>query len=338
MAEKKDTKKVSAPTQKEKVDTKAQKPAVSKVEIPSVQDLFKAGAQFGHETRRWDPKMKQFIYDVRGDIHIIDVSLTNTKLKEAVQFLSEISAQGNVLFVGTKKQAAEIIKDNAVNSGAHFVNQRWAGGLLTNAQKVKKSYIRLRELETMFEKGVEGRTKYEVSLMKKEWAKLNRLYSGVKTMDSMPKAMVVVDVRYEKNAVREAKRMGIPVVGIVDSNSNPDMIQYPIPANDDAISSIKLIIKTLAAAVREGNKSGGVKHHLKDYSKAEVQILKTIEDMTADVDVKAVETDTSSVPSGRVIRPTRTSKPTKSPKTKGGSKGILERVQEEREKSKGKKK
>ncbi|MCA9380764.1 30S ribosomal protein S2 [Candidatus Dojkabacteria bacterium] len=308
----------------------------SKVEIPTVKDMFKAGVQFGHETRRWNPKMRKFLYDVKGDIHIIDVSKTEEQLKKAVQFLSEASARGNVLFVGTKKQASKIVKDNAVNCGAHFIDQRWAGGLLTNSKKVRESFARLRELETLFEKGVEGRTKYEISLMKKEWAKLSRLYSGVKTLDQMPKAMVIVDTKFEKNAVAEAVRMHIPIVGIIDSNSDPDLIDYPIPANDDAISSITLLVKTLAAAVREGNKDGGVKHHLKDYSKAEVQIIKKESD--SDADVEAVDFD---MPQGE--QPKTFKKVVKAPQKKstakgGKSKGILEKVQEEKEKKKAKKK
>ncbi len=314
-----------------KTAQKTSAPKKSTVAIPSVSDLFKAGAQFGHETRRWNPKMEKFIYDVKGDIHIIDVTKTKEQLEKAVQFLTEAASKGDVIFVGTKKQASNIIKDNAVNSGAHFVNQRWAGGTLTNFKKVKESFARLRELETMFEKGVEGRTKYEISLMKKEWGKLSRLYSGVKTLDQMPKALVIVDVKYEKNAVAEAKTLGIPIVGIVDSNADPDDINYPIPANDDAISSITMVVKTLAAAVREGNSGKGVRHHLKDYSKAEIQIIKKVEEF--DTDVKKVDFDMPT--GGRTIRPKAgkiIKKGTKSSKPTG--KGILEKVQEEKEKKK----
>lgn len=319
-----DTKTAAKTAQK----TSDKQPTKSKVEIPTVQDLFKAGVQFGHETRRWNPKMNKFLYDTKGNIHVIDVSKTRDQLEKAVQFLSEASSKGNVIFVGTKKQASGIVKDNAVNSGAHFVNQRWAGGTLTNYKKVKESFSRLRSLETMFEKGVEGRTKYEISLMKKEWGKLDRLYSGVKTMDNMPKAVIVVDVKYEKIAVAEANRLGIPVVGIVDSNSDPDGIDFIIPANDDAISSITLLVKTLAAAVREGNKGGGVKHHLKDYSKAEIQIIKKLEDR--DLDSKSVDFDMPT--GGRTIkqRAPRVVKSTSKPAARGG-KGILEKVQEQKE-------
>ncbi|MCA9386426.1 30S ribosomal protein S2 [Candidatus Dojkabacteria bacterium] len=326
MAENKDTKKPSTASK-------------SKVEIPNVKDMFKAGVQFGHETSRWNPKMRKFLYDVKGNIHIIDVTKTEAQLKEAVQFLSEAAANGNVLFVGTKKQASNIVKDNAVNCGAHFTNQRWAGGLLTNFKKVRESFARLRELETLFEKGVEGRTKYEISLMKKEWAKLSRLYSGVKTLEQMPKAMVIVDTKFEKSAVAEAVKMHIPIVGIIDSNSDPDLINYPIPANDDAISSITLLVKTLAAAVREGNKGGGVKHHLKDYAKVEVQIIRKesdSDDASSAVDFDMPEGNTPKTFKGKKIvkAPQKTSKA----KSSGGkSKGILEKVQEEKEKAKKKK-
>ncbi len=330
MAEKKEAEKTakttSNATQPKADNTKKKK---SSVEIPSVQDLFKAGAQFGHETRRWDPKMSRYLYDVKGDIHIIDITRTRELLEKAVEFLIDATSRGDVIFVGTKKQASNIVKDNAVNSGAHFVNQRWAGGTLTNFKKVRESFLRLRNLETMFEKGVEGRTKYEISLMKKEWAKLSRLYSGVKTMERMPKAVVVVDVKYEKNAVAEANKLGIPIVGIVDSNGDPEEINYPIPANDDAISSITVLVKTLAAAVREGNKGGGIKHHLKDYSKAEVQIIKKTEGF----DQKADSVDFDMPTTGRTIKPAAP-KVIKGKKALISGKGILEKVQEEKEKRK----
>lgn len=298
------------------------------VSIPSVKDMFAAGVQFGHESKRWNPKMKKFIYDTKQGIHIVDISKTHELLAEACAFLEDISSKGDVVFVATKKQAAPIVQDLAVKAGAHFISNRWAGGLLTNFKKVSESLKRLRDLETMFESGVEGRTKYEISLMKKEWAKLNRLYGGIKTLEKMPVAMVVADSKFEKGAVNEAKGLNIPIVGMVDTNTDPDPIQYVIPANDDAISSVKLILNTLAEAVLAGNKGNGVAHHIKDYMKVEVQIIKSKEE------VDAKETSAISSPSApRKVTKVQADAPKKVKKSavKSSGKGILEKVQEAKE-------
>ena len=320
MAEKKQAEK----TAKKTSTSKKAKPSIK---IPSIPELFKAGAQFGHETRRWNPKMEKYIYDVKGNIHIIDVTKTREQLEKAVQFLLKASSEGSIIFVGTKKQASSIVRNSAINSGSHFIDQRWAGGTLTNFKKIKESFSKLKNLESMFEKGVEDRTKYEVSLMKKEWGKLSRLYSGVKTLDSFPKALVVVDVNFEHNAVSEANILGIPVVGLVDSNSNPDNIAYPIPSNDDAISVITLLTNALAGAIKEGNKGKGVDHDLKDYSKVEIQIIKKSEIAK---DLQSIDFEMPK--SGKTIK--KIPKIVKSRKkgSKPTGKGILEKVQEEKEK------
>lgn len=295
------------------------------VAIPDAKELLKAGAQFGHETKRWNPKMKKFIYGEKNNIHIIDVEQTISKLDEAAQFLKDAASRGNVLFVATKRQASDIVKEEAIRAGSYFINVRWAGGLLTNFKMIKESLNKLNSLETMFEEGVQGRTKYEVSRMKKEWQKLDRLYSGIKSLSTKPTAVVVLDTNYEHAAVRECRKIGIPLVGVVDTNSDPESVNYPIPANDDAINSIKLILKVLADAVLEGNKGHGVKHNLKDYSKVEVKITKTQEEEKEEAEaIESEETETKTV-----IEAPKTAR-----KSSTKTKGILEKVKEEAEKSK----
>lgn len=287
-------------------------------------DLLKAGVQFGHELKRWNPKMSKYIYNHKNGIHIIDVSQTVQKLSDAVNFLIDASSRGNVLFVGNKKQAAEIIKEGSVRSGAYFVNSRWAGGLLTNFSRVRSSLEKLKGIEKQFSEGVEGRTKFEVSRMKKEWERLNRLYGGIKTLSQKPTALVVVDANYEKSSIKEAKKIGIPVVAIVDTNSDPSQVDYVIPGNDDALSSIKLLTGFLFDAVLEGNNGKGVVHELIDYSKVEVKINKTKEEQDEKKESQVIianekefEALTRSEP--KVEAPARS-------RTK--SKGILEKVKE----------
>ncbi len=308
----------------DKVETATTKSAV-KIEVG---DLLKSGVQFGHESKRWNPKMSKYIYGEKKGIHIIDISKTEEQLKKACEFLTEISSKGTVLFIGTKKQASEIIKENAIRAGAYYVDVRWAGGVLTNFKVVKQSLDNLNDLEKKFEEGVEDRTKFEVSRMKKEWARLSRLYSGVKTLTDKPVAVVVVDTNYEKSAVRECKKIGLPVVGIVDTNSNPDLIDYVIPANDDAISSIDYLITKLADAVLEGNNGKGIKHNLKDYSEVEIKITKT-ENIVEEVE-KVEETSEES--KTIIIKKDEPKKIRKGAKSK--SQGILERVKIEKDANK----
>lgn len=259
----------------EKNNTQAQELKTSaKINIPSAKDLLEVGLQFGHESQRWNPKMSKYIYSAKNRIHIIDIHQTEEKLKEAVNFLTDAASKGNVMFVGTKKQAADIIKEEAIRSGAYFIVSRWAGGILTNFGVVKKSLNKLQGLEKSFEEGVQDRTKYEVSVMKKEWERLNRLYEGIKTLNAKPTAIIIVDTRFEKAAVREARKLRIPVVALIDTNCDPDTADYIIPGNDDAIGAITLVMKTLADAVLAGNKGNGIKHDLVDYNKVEIKITK----------------------------------------------------------------
>lgn len=254
----------------------AQEPKTSaNLSIPTVKDLLEVGLQFGHESQRWNPKMSKYIYSAKNHIHIIDIHQTEEKLKEAVDFVFEAATRGNIMFVGTKKQAADIVKEQAIRSGSYFIASRWAGGILTNFNVVKKSLTKLEGLEKSFEEGVQDRTKYEVSVMKKEWERLNRLYEGIKALNAKPTAIIIVDTRFEKAAVREARKLNIPVVALIDTNCDPDTADYIIPGNDDAIGSIRLVLQTLADAVLAGNKGNGIKHNLVDYNKAEIKITKT---------------------------------------------------------------
>ncbi len=306
------------------------------VKLPTAQELLQAGAQFGHQTKRWNPKMGKYIFGEKNHIHIIDAEKTIKGLEDAVKFLEEAASKGGILFVGSKKQASELVKEEAVRAGAFFINKRWAGGLFTNFAKIKLSLNKLRGLEKGFEEGVKDRTKYEVALMKKEWQKLNRLYSGIKTLETKPTAIVVLDTNFEKSAVKEARKVGVPVVGIVDTNCDPDMVDYVIPANDDAIKSISIVLKTLGDAILVGNKGAGVKHELKDYSKVEVKITKANE---VEEEAKIIISDNGEVaPETLTMQPTVINKSiTQKPSTKT-NKGILERVKEEAEEKKAPKK
>lgn len=248
----------------------------SPVEIPGLQEFLKSGVQFGHEVKRWNPKMKDYIFGSKNNIHIIDLTKTVDRLEDALVFLNNASRLGPVLFVGTKRQASDIIREEAIRAGGYFISHRWAGGLLTNFQMISKSLKKLQKIEEDFEQGIEGKTKYEVSRIKVEWSKLNRLYQGVKGMTRIPTALVVVDPRYEVGAVMEARKMGIPVVAITDTNCNPDLVDYIVPANDDALASIRLLTGLFADAIIKGNGGQGVRHHIKDYSKEEIKIVKKV--------------------------------------------------------------
>lgn len=306
---------------KETKATKESSKTTANKSTKDVSEMLKAGVQFGHETKRWNPKMKKYIFTDRNNIHIIDISKTMSKLDEALAFLTKVSSEGNVLFVGTKRQASDIVKEQAISAGAYYIINRWPGGLLTNFDQIKQSLKTFKELEKEFEEGVEGRTKFEVSNMKKEWEKMNRLYEGVKTMDDFPKAIVLVDVNFERNVVEEAKKKEIPVVAIVDTNSDPDLVEYPIPGNDDAISSLRLLITSLADAVKKGNKGNGVKHTLIDYSKYEVKIKKV--EVTKEAKVEIGKSEPSTKPEVKKSKPTG--------KKKADEKGVLENIQKEKE-------
>ncbi len=222
--------------------------------VISIKQLLEAGVHFGHHTRRWNPKMAEYIFTERNGIYIIDLQKTVKKFEEAYMFVRDLSANGgNILFVGTKKQAADTIKEEAERAGMYYVNVRWPGGMLTNFKTIRKSINRLNSLEKMAADGTfDLLPKKEVAALQKEIFDLEKNYGGIKTMEKLPDAIFIVDPRKEKIAVLEAKKLGIPVVAIVDTNCDPDDADYIIPGNDDAIRAIKLISSTLADAVIEG--------------------------------------------------------------------------------------
>ena len=221
--------------------------------VISIKQLLEAGVHFGHHTRRWNPKMAEYIFTERNGIYIIDLQKTVKKFEEAYNFIQNIAAEdGTILFVGTKKQAADTIKEEAERCGMYYVNVRWPGGMLTNFKTIRKSINRLNDLEKMQADGTfDMLPKKEVAAKQKEIFDLEKNYGGIKTMERLPSAVFIVDPRKEKNAVLEAKKLGIPVVAIVDTNCDPDDADYIIPGNDDAIRAIKLISSVLADAVIE---------------------------------------------------------------------------------------
>lgn len=263
--------KTAKPTKKAEQKTKAQTETAEKVEkvtktdkkdkslpvsLPTVQELLEAGAHFGHEVRKWNPKMEQFIFTARNGIHVIDLEKTEKYLKKAVEFVyNQASAGKTFLFVATKRQAQDIVKTAAEKSGAKFMTTRWIGGLLTNFEVASKSIKNLTELKEKKEKGEFSHlTKKEQLLIDRRVAKLQANFGGVATLNRLPDVVFVLDARKEINTIREAARMNIPVIAIVDTNSDPTGIDYPIPANDDAIKSIDMVVNTVANAVVEGTK------------------------------------------------------------------------------------
>ncbi len=223
--------------------------------IVSMNYLLEAGVHFGHQKRRWNPKMREFIYTTRDDIYIIDLQKTVKKLEEAYEAMKEIAQNGGtVLFVGTKKQAQEAAEESATRTNMYFVNERWLGGTLTNFKTIRSRIRRMEEIEKMEQDGIfEMLPKKEVIQIKKEYEKLNKNLRGIREMKKMPQALVIVDPRKEEIAIKEARILGIPVFGIVDTNCDPDMVDYVIPGNDDAVRAVKLLIGVLTNAIAEVN-------------------------------------------------------------------------------------
>ncbi|EON73323.1 30S ribosomal protein S2 [Lysinibacillus sphaericus] len=221
--------------------------------VISMKQLLEAGVHFGHQTRRWNPKMKKYIFVERNGIYIIDLQKTVKKLEEAYDFMRQVGQDGGkVLFVGTKKQAQEAIKDEAERSGNYYINQRWLGGTLTNFGTIQKRVARMKAIEKMEEEGTfEVLPKKEVIQLKKEHERLVKFLGGIRDMHNLPDVMFVVDPRKERIAVAEARKLNIPLVGIVDTNCDPDEIDYVIPANDDAIRAVKLLTAKMADALIE---------------------------------------------------------------------------------------
>jgi small subunit ribosomal protein S2 len=222
--------------------------------VVSMKQLLEAGVHFGHQTRRWDPKMRPFIYTERNGIHIIDLQKTVGALEKAYNYVQDVTSRGGkILFVGTKKQAQEAVAEEATRAGQFYVNQRWLGGLLTNFHTIQQRLRRLDDLEQMRDTGIfEQLPKKEQLKLNEEIAKLTRILGGIRTMRKLPEALFIIDTRKEHIAIHEAARLDIPIVALLDTNSDPDEVQYPIPANDDAIRAVRLLSAKIADAAREG--------------------------------------------------------------------------------------
>lgn len=247
-------------------------------QVISMKNLLEAGVHFGHQTRRWNPKMKKFIFTQRNGIYIIDLQKTVKQIEDAYEFIREIVADGgSVLFVGTKKQAQEAVETEAKRSGQFFVSQRWLGGMLTNYKTIRKRIERLKRLELMEEDGTFQRLpKKEVIKLRRETQKLEKFLSGIKEMDKLPDVLFVIDPKNEKIAVNEAKILGIPVVGVVDTNCDPDEVDIAIPGNDDAIRAVKLLTGTIANAIVEA-KQGEVNEVEETKEEVKEEVEETIE-------------------------------------------------------------
>ncbi len=222
--------------------------------VVTLKELLDSGVHFGHQTRRWNPKMSPYIYTARNGVHIIDLVQTAGLIEEAYTYLKKAAAEGKkILFVGTKRQAAGIIAQESLRCGSFFINQRWLGGMLTNWETIKSRVDRLKELQELEDSGaLDRRPKKEASTLRRELGKLEKYLGGIKNMRKVPDIVVIIDIRREHNAVQECQKLGLPIISLLDTNCNPDFVDFPIPANDDAIRSIKLIISKLADAIYEG--------------------------------------------------------------------------------------
>ena len=252
--------------------------------VVAMKQLLEAGVHFGHQTRRWNPKMAEYIFQARNGIHIIDLQKSSKKLDEAYDFLKNQAEEGKtVLFVGTKKQAQECAKEAAEKCGMYYVNQRWLGGTLTNFKTIRNRIKRLTDIEKMQEDGTfEVLPKKEVILLKKEMEKLEKNLGGIKEMTEIPGVMFVVDPNKEKIAILEARKLGIPVIGLVDTNSNPEDVDYAIPGNDDAIRAVKLIMDVMANAVIEGRQGESMEQEVDEQEQmAEDAKPESIEEVVA---------------------------------------------------------
>ncbi|SJZ34779.1 30S ribosomal protein S2 [Garciella nitratireducens] len=253
----------------------------------SMKQLLEAGVHFGHQTRRWNPKMAEYIFTERNGIYIIDLQKTVKKIEEAYNFLKQLAEEGkDVLFVGTKKQAQESVESEAKRAGVFYVNQRWLGGTLTNFKTISKSIEKLYKLEKMEEDGVfDVLPKKEVIKLKSERDKLEKFLGGIRDMKDLPGALFIIDPKKEKNAISEAKKLGIPVVAIVDTNCDPDEVDYVIPGNDDAIRAVKLLTSKMADAIIEGRQGEQFEDQtIEDNSKNEIMKEIEIENQENNVD------------------------------------------------------
>ena len=262
--------------------------------VVSLAELLESGVHFGHQTRRWNPRMSQYIYTARNGVHIIDLVQTAQLIEEAYEYMRSASEKGKrVLFVGTKRQAAGIIAQEASRCGSFYINQRWLGGMLTNWETIKTRVERLKELEHLEESGaLDKRPKKEASVLRRELGKLQKYLGGIKSMRKVPDIVVIVDQKREHNAISECQKLGIPVVSILDTNCDPLLVDIPIPANDDAIRSIKLIVAKLADAIYEGRH--GQPDNQDDYEEFD-EAIGTEEDYpTAEEEAEEIDTELDS--------------------------------------------
>lgn len=265
--------------------------------IVSMKSLLEAGVHFGHQTKRWNPKMKPYIYTERNGIYIIDLQQSVKMLEEAYDFVREIAARGGkILYVGTKKQAREAIEQEAKRAGMFYVNQSWKGGLLTNYETIRKRIEYLFELERMEEDGTfAALPKKEVMLLRREHEKLDKIYNGIRDMDKLPDAIFIIDQGKERLAIHEARLLGIPVIGIIDTNCDPDDIDFPIPGNDDAIRAIKLLSSVISDAVLEGRAGIDSMDEAGEGPQAEAEVAKPAEEEAPAKQDQADETEVDQV-------------------------------------------
>ena len=228
------------------------------IQIPELINFLKAGAHFGHKKSAWDPKMKKFIYEQRNGVHIIDLVKSRALLEKALIAIEEESSKGYILFVGTKGQAATIVQKKADEVGAFYINRRWPGGLFTNFDILKKSVSNLIKMEEELASGGENLVKKELLMLEREVERLNKIYEGIKFMDKLPSLMIVIDSKVEEIAIKEARIAGVPIVALIDTNCDPDLVDYPIPANDDSLKSISLYVDLFGQAIARGKKSEGL--------------------------------------------------------------------------------
>ena len=265
--------------------------------VVSIKQLLECGVHFGHQTRRWNPKMKPYIFTERNGVYIIDLQKTVKGLEKAYDFIREVSKSGgSVLFVGTKRQAQEIVREEALRCGQFYINQRWLGGLLTNFPTIRKRVNRMVELQKMEEDGTfEKLLKKEVSVLRKQKDKLEKYLIGIRDMKDLPDALFIIDPRRETIAVQEARKLGIPVASIVDTNCDPEVIDYPIPGNDDAIRAIKLMFSLMANAVIEGRQgvdgSPLPQEEESEESEETIEVREKLHEAYAEVQEKLVESE-----------------------------------------------
>ena len=272
--------------------------------VVSMSYLLEAGVHFGHQTKRWNPKMKEYIYNSRDDIYIIDLQKTVEKMEEAYAALNKIVAEGgNVLYVGTKKQASEVCREEAERSGMYYMTERWLGGTLTNFRTIRRRVKRLEEIEKMESDGTfEKLPKKEVVGLKKEYEKLNKNLCGIREMTKLPQAIIIVDSMKEENAIREAKRLGIPVFGIIDTNCDPDLVDYVIPGNDDAVRAIKVVLGALTNAIVEVKGGTIIDYTTEDETRKN---FKQFDKKERKNDNKTKETKTKEVKEEKVEKPAK---------------------------------